>query len=351
VKVIAILAALAAAACSRSPEPTWKTALDCPNPGGLPFHTLSHGFQSAANASLAATDTRIKDQSSDNLGNPGGLIANVDIPNDADPTAGPIDYNGSKSRTTNTEGANESPLAGEVVSLWFYDYGTDGWQQVARGRTDDNGDYDFPSTNFIAPNGAPIYSLLEADNVCTWHMDWLLPPNTPVVVFDIDGTLTNSDSEFTMQIIDGTYTPVEMSNGVALTQAWANKGYQVIYLTARAHVFDYETRMWLSDLGFAPGPVITTIPGGFGEDVLKTFWLDRFVNDFNWNIVAAYGNQTTDITAYGNVDVPLDRTFIVGPVGGTGGTVAILDKDYGENIVDFVGGMPTLCTFPPCLPL
>ncbi len=29
------------------------------------------------------------------------------------------------------------------------------------------------------------------------------------------------------------------------------------------------------------------------------------VNDFGWNIVAAYGNADTDITAYANVNIPL----------------------------------------------
>jgi hypothetical protein len=339
VKAIAILAV--AAACSRSPDSTWKTALDCPTPGPLPFHPLSHGFQSVANGELAAIDTRIKDEAFDNLGNPGGLVANVSIANDVAPSQGPIDYPGNKARTSNSEGANESPLPGEFVSLWLYDYGSDAWHQIARGKTDDNGNYDFPDTNVVAPSGEPVFSLLEADDTCTFQTNWLLPAGTKVIVADIDGTLTNSDSEFTMQIIDGTYTPVEMALATAMTQAWASMGYQMVYLTARAHVFDFETRMWLHQLGFPPGPVITA-EGTGGEDVLKTFWLARMVNDFGWDIYAAYGNQTTDITAYGNVNVPLDRTFIIGPFGGFGGTVAILDKDYSEHIVDFIDGQPNL---------
>ncbi len=163
-------------------------------------------------------------------------------------------------------------------------------------------------------------------------------------MLDIDGTLTADDNEFTMQIVDGSYTPVEMKSGQAMVQAWVNKGYQPIYLTARTHGFDFETRTWLQQLGFPPGPVLTAV-GGLGEDAQKIIWMKRFVDDFGWDVYAAYGNHSTDAVAYASVGLALDHTFTIGPFGGTNGTTAILDDDYSEHIVDFIAGQPDLNAF------
>ena len=52
------------------------------------------------------------------------------------------------------------------------------------------------------------------------------------------------------------------------------------------------------------------------------------LQDQGLEIFAAYGNTPTDITAYANVGIPKERTWIVGPHGGKEGTQAI---DYDHN--------------------
>ncbi|HET9987138.1 MAG TPA: hypothetical protein VFQ65_01430, partial [Kofleriaceae bacterium] len=72
----------------------------------------------------------------------------------------------------------------------------------------------------------------------------------------------------------------------------------------------------------------------------KTLWLKRMVNDFGWNVVAAYGNAQTDIDAYNNVAIPKADTFIVGPLAGTNGTQPIDNMDFAAHTASFVAAQP-----------
>jgi hypothetical protein len=328
------------AACSDSePALSKLTSLACPSPGALPFRIPSSGFQKSTNKALAADNPRNKDQASDTIGNPGGLTASVYLADGERPSAAAVDYRGAKARTTPTGGLFETPLPGEDVSLWYYDTDKAAWQSVGSGKTGDDGFYDVPATGFVAPNGRPVYSVLDADGSCAEHFDYLLAPGSKVIVTDMDGTLTTNDNEIIMQVADDTYVPAMITAADRLMQAWAMKGYPVVYLTARPHVLRPESRGWLVDLGFPDGPLITANGGGTA-DVYKTLWLKRMVQDFGWNVFAAYGNADTDITAYANAGIPKDHTFIVGPLAGNNGTIAIPNMDYTQHISGFVAAQP-----------
>jgi hypothetical protein len=325
------------AACSSDPEPplTKATSLDCPFPGALPFRTATTGFQQSVNKMTADMEIQSKDEASDTLGNPGGVSASVFIDDAASPAAGPIAYHGIKARTTPTGGLLSDPLPSEDVSLWYYDATAAKWQAEGSAKTDDAGRYDITPSGFTAPTGAPAYAMLEADGSCAASYNYLYPAGTKVVVIDIDGTLTLDDNEVISQLADETYVPKMMNAANTMTQAWAKLGYPVIYLTARAHTLRPESRGWLTGQQFADGPLITE-GSNKTADVYKTLWLTRMTQDFGWSVLAAYGNADTDITAYGNVAIPLDHTFIIGPLAGNGGTTAIPNMDYTQHIHDFV---------------
>lgn len=334
------IALVSVSACSADEPPlSDATALACPMPGDLPFRLMSHGFQRSANETLASNDTRVKDEASDVVGLPDGTYANVYLPDNEAPAQGPIRYAGAKARTTATQGIFSQPLAGELVSLWYYDADAAAWNMLDRGTTDDNGAYALEAGGFVAPNATPVYAMLEADGSCATHRDYVWPSGTKFVVMDIDGTLTLSDDELITQVTDASYMPKMMTAANTLAQTWAAKGYPIIYLTARTHVFDAESRAWLDALDFPKGPIITE-NGGESADEYKTLWLQRLITDFGWVPYAAYGNATTDITAYANAGIPLDRTFIVGPNAGMGGTVAIENLDYTDHIHAFVEMQP-----------
>jgi hypothetical protein len=321
-----------------APPLTDATSLRCPVPGALPFRLTSNGFQKPSNVALSADNPRVKDEASDTLGTPSGIVAGITasvyLADDQAPTAGGVGYRGAKARTTPTGGLTSKPLGGENVSLWTYDTTSTTWQSLGTAMTGSDGYYDLSPGGLAVPNGRPVYAMLEADGTCTEHYNYLLPAGTKVVVTDIDGTLTLNDLELLMQIPDLTYVPKAMGAAVALTKAWADKGYTIVYLTARTHDLRAESRTWLTDLGFPGGPLITE--NGARADVYKTLWLKRMIDNFGWNIVVAYGNADTDITAYANAGIPKDQTFIVGPLAGDMGTQPIANLDFTDHIATYV---------------
>jgi hypothetical protein len=329
------------AACSGSSEPplTDATSLRCPTPGNLPFRLASSGFQTSAGKTIGAQDPRNKDQASDTLGNPGGAIASVYLADDQSPAAGPIGYHGVKARSPANDGTSDTLIGGENVSLWFYDTGKAAWQSAGRGQTDRFGEYDLPATGLVAPNGQPVYAMLDADGSCAEHFDYLYPRGERVVVTDIDGTLTLSDSELVKQLSSDSYVPMLMPAADQLLHAWAAKGYPVIYLTARPHLYRAETRAWSDAMAFPAGPLVTA-NGGESQDGYKTLWLQRMIQGFGWQVVAAYGNADTDITAYLNAGIDKSLIFIVGPLAGTRGTMPIAAMDFTQHIASFVAAQP-----------
>jgi hypothetical protein len=299
----------------------------------------SSGFHKPVDQMIAAEELRIKDEASDTLGNPGGVNASIFIPDDQQPSAATIAYHGVKARTSPDAGLVADQLSGENVSLWYRDPAAGMWRSIGSTETGDDGTYDVAVDGFVAQNGQPVYAMLDADGSCAVHYDFRLAPGSKIVVTDIDGTLTTGDDQLAMQFTDGSYVPMMMAAADRLMQAWSMKGYPVVYLTARPHLLRPESRGWLADLGFPVGPVITAV-GGEQADVYKTLWLKRMVQGFGWNVVAAYGNADTDITAYASAGVPLEHTFIVGPLGGTRGTVEVPGMDFSQHITDFVDAQP-----------
>ncbi|MEO7732602.1 MAG: hypothetical protein ABIY55_16660 [Kofleriaceae bacterium] len=317
------------------------TALHCPAPGALPFE-VSPTFAKPTNATLVTDNPRIKDEASDTLGSPSGIVASLTasiyLPDDQPPTTAGIAYHGVKARTTPTGGLTSKPIVGEKVSLWNYDATNKVWHDLGMASTGLDGDYEVPAPGLAVANGQPVYAVLEPDGSCTEHRNWLLPAGSKVVVFDIDGTLTLSDGELLMELSDETYVPKMMGAADRLVQAWAAKGYTIVYLTARTHALRAESRGWLTDLGFPDGPLITE--NGAKADVYKTLWLNRMIQTFGWSVVAAYGNADTDITAYANAGIPKDQTFIVGPLAGMSGTQAIANMDFTDHIATYVAAQP-----------
>ncbi len=329
--------AVSAVACGDDDLPplTDATELRCPTPGDLPFRLDTRGFANDTNATVGTQRTRDKSEASDTLGNPSGPSANVYL-DDAIASESSLAYRGAKGRTMENNGLFATPLPDERVSLWTYT--ADDWIAVGETTTDANGTYALPMDMTVA-NGQPVYAMLEADGSCAEHYVQLLPRGAKVVITDIDGTLTTDDNELLMQIGDASYVPKMKGAAVEMVRAWADKGYPIVYMTARSHVFRVETRGWLRDQGFPFGAVITANSLG-DADGYKTAWGMRMLDTFGWVPVAAYGNATTDISAYDNAGIPKDITFIIGEHAGSEGTVAIANDDYASHIDAFIRAQP-----------
>lgn len=138
----------------------------------------------------------------------------------------------------------------------------------------------------------------------------------------VENSQFNEDDELIEQISDFEHDPAEKLGSVALTQAWADKSYQMIYLTARPHMFRTETRQWLIDHGYAGGPIITAPQLVFSESarMYNREWVNRVKNQLGWDVVAAYGNAGSDIDAYEDAGIDKATTFIIGENAGVAGS-------------------------------
>lgn len=323
------------------PDPNFDPIiLACPSPGKLPFETETSGWQNPAAETIANENSRYKEESSDILGNPGGVLAYTTMPEADSPAAELSIFEGRRRRTTNDQGLQGEPLSGENVSLWSYD-GTS-WSELGRTTTDDDGAYSFADLPLSANPQQAHYAILEADQSCSPHYTFALEPGTKVILTDIDGTMTLSDDEQGMQIADGMYDPLENGAAALLMQTWADKGYEIVYLTGRAHVLRADTRVWLREHGFPTGPLITAPTLAFGDAArsYKSTWVGRLRNDFGWEITAAYGNADSDIDAFDDGGIPKDVTFIIGENAGAADTQPIADNDFSDHITSYVEAQP-----------
>lgn len=126
------------------------------------------------------------------------------------------------------------------------------------------------------------------------------------VVFDIDGTLTPTVASIFSVRPDASY----------VARLYGQRGYRIIYLTARAPALQGNLRGYLSRYGFPAGDLIAPktrlehrSPAAFKARVLHGY-IAR-----GWKIAAAYGDSSTDFEAYAAVGVPRQRVFALRRVG------------------------------------
>lgn len=93
---------------------------------------------------------------------------------------------------------------------------------------------------------------------------FVLQPDTPCVLMDLDGTLNVGDESMTEQMtLDAVWAAhlfdARPQKGVlSVCRCWAVRGYQILYLSGRQGGFYNLTRDWLVRHGFPPGPIALT---------------------------------------------------------------------------------------------
>ena len=120
------------------------------------------------------------------------------------------------------------------------------------------------------------------------------------VVFDIDGTLTPTPLKFWKARTDAAKT----------VHYFADKGMQIIYLTARVEPLQSNIPSWLKDNGFPDGSIHVTESAEDRNNhaQFKARILREFVAH-GWIIEYAYGDSSTDFEAYAAVGIPKEHVF------------------------------------------
>lgn len=191
------------------------------------------------------------------------------------------------------------------------------WSRVGTARTDDEGHFTLglSGADRLPIGMRDLFVSVVGDRTGTGFLGYVAPDGAPLIVSDVDGTLTSSENAFLETIALG----IEPSARAGAPNAYAaatTKGFQLVYVTARGNQYTQATRDWLDHKGFPRGPVrlspsFITLPGGDTIDY-KTQTLSA-LSAAGLQIAAGVGNRASDVTAYTNTALPAGRIFVEMP--------------------------------------
>ncbi len=179
----------------------------------------------------------------------------------------------------------------------------------------------------------------EESTVATGRL-WVLDPTRPVVVTDIDGTISDMpDWEVPLRGEKAQAFP--HSPGILNALA---KRHQVIYLTARDDTFDSKTRTFLARRGFPAGPVIYNDLGlwteaernQFDPKAHAAFKLAQ-IQKMGLKVALGIGNAETDAQAYEGAEI---LSYIRTDKTGSGASIRFLDYGWLEKRLQEDGHLP-----------
>lgn len=244
-----------------------------------------------------------------------------------------------------TYGSISKDLEDELVRVSFDDCSA--WRVLGDYATNDDGriDVPVPADIFTSPGVHEVRFQVLGDASLTTSYVWILPRGTHIALTDIDGTMTQSDSELFQQMFDGSHVPVAYPGAVDLTTTHAGRGHVVVYLTGRPYWLMQRSRDWLRDLSFARGALHVTdsnseaVPSESGVGAFKKAYLESLLAK-GFLVDVAYGNAATDIYAYLGAGLPADSVWIIGKYAGAQGTHAATDS-WTARVTD-VAALPTV---------
>lgn len=188
------------------------------------------------------------------------------------------------------------------------------WQRVGGARTDDEGHFTLRlGAEARLPTGLrDLFVSVAGDRTGTRFLAYVAPEGAPLLVSDVDGTLTSSESAFWETILLGT-EPGARGGAAAAFAGVAARGIQPVYVTARGNQYTTATRDWLAHRGFPRGPVrlaesFVTLPG---DDTVayKTRAITALA-DSGVELAAGIGNRASDVAAYANAGIAAERIFV-----------------------------------------
>ncbi len=193
------------------------------------------------------------------------------------------------------------------------------WKPAGTGRTNSDGRVAISFADGISSPGTyPFAVVVAGDGTLARGAAWALKANQRVVVFDVDGTLTQGDEALVEQLLSKT-NPQPRRGAAKVANRLAAGGALIVYITGRPSLFAGMTRSWLDQHGFPLGPLRTTTRAeeATGDGVRKfKLGVLRMLQRKGARIERAYGNAVTDICAYAAAGIRPEMTFIAGRHGG-----------------------------------
>lgn len=156
-----------------------------------------------------------------------------------------------------------------------------------------------------------------------------------VVVFDIDGTLTSD-----------TLSLSPHPGAVQAVKAYQAKGYAVVYVTARwKPAQELATRAWLALNGFPNLPLYMSSSLLLSDSATVKYKTNvlKQLETGTPEVVYAYGDSSTDFTAYGNVGVTQAHVFALKRSGSSSCEAGV----WAACLVNYTGHLPYINALPP----
>jgi phosphatidate phosphatase PAH1 len=226
-------------------------------------------------------------------------------------------------------GTSDKDLKDEDVDIWL-DRGCGGaWEKLGTTRTTNEGEhatiegvedsggrifFQMPAGKELALGRHRVRLVVAGDHSSTDLLVDVVPKNAPVVVSDVDGTLTSSETAEYPALLTGDL-PDAQPEAAAVISALVKKGYRPIYLTARPEWLTARTKEFLATHGFPTGIIHTTtgLTGALNSAAaeFKSSEL-ALINAKGLTIKWAFGNKESDTDAYhaANVQPVSQRVFL-----------------------------------------
>jgi hypothetical protein len=215
------------------------------------------------------------------------------------------------------------------------------WESLGTYRTTKDGDH--PTVEGVEDSGGRVFvnladtgaeplgegrhrilMVLAGDLSTTDQYIEVVSPATEVVVTDIDGTLTTSEYASATDVLGLPISEAHVGSP-EMMRAFAQRGYHIFYLTARAEWMMPITREFLAKREFPEGVVHTTLTGlgatGGAATDYKTLELGDLAARTGITPSYAFGNKDSDVQAYSNAGIDPSRCYYYelgsDPKGGT----------------------------------
>lgn len=197
--------------------------------------------------------------------------------------------------------------------------------------------FQIPADKTLGVGRHHVRLVVAGDATSTDLLIDVVPRGTKIVVSDVDGTLTSSEGAEFPALLEGDLPDARPASAEALSTL-DEKGYRVVYLTARPEWLTDRTRDFLSTRGFPLGIVRTTSGlTGATNDAAARFKIDelRRLQSHGLSIAWAFGNKPSDTDAYDAAGIkPVDHRVFLGTSDPHGGRRI---DDYGDIVPTLTG--------------
>lgn len=182
-----------------------------------------------------------------------------------------------------------------------------------------------------------VHMVVRGDGTSADAYIEVVEPGTPIIVSDVDGTLTTYETEEFVALLSGATPDVNPHAPEALAALVAH-GYRPMYLTARPEFLGARTQEFIAERGLPPGIVHTTLnfTGALGS-AATGYKLGELTALAARGLVPTwvFGNTSSDGEAYEAAGIsPVDHRVFFQFDDSYGGRRI---EDYGELVAEFDG--------------